>query len=617
MSPGDDKNMSDFIIQIGESVDPQVIARRLQGRPGMKDRTTRTWRFDWGSAVIQSPPGKGYEPHEAEGSVYACIGRPRVIGVTHEDDGPTGFGQHIFRNWRADSREALLERLTGMFALVSMSRSGFSVVTDLLGSQPIYQAADAGQRVYCVGSVADLVAEVSGRKGEIDLASVGEFIVFDQITFPYTTYRDVREIGPAAVHSWQLDDGPMRTNSNVYWTPAEPANWPSRSEVTDDLEQALRLAANEVSRGAKHLAITLSGGRDSRTVLAVLKTHGIDAALTYCTRENRETQTAAQVANSAGVPHVLVRRSPHFYGQMLARTMPLIGSEVRGVAHGLAIVDAGLADKFDVVVGGYLSDTLLKDHFMPHVQREQFRPKSLRERLRKLLQRPRVPDQDTCRWAASPNLLSREIRTEVERRRVDRRQEIAKIRPETAAEWQGFWPISRQHDVGAAWGNNRLFCADELFYFREVVQVAARLSPADRYVGRATHDAFNRVCGELNALVNANTGVAANAGDKEEGRYFKRLRTTGRLNGFRNLPPSDTPWNDVQHSWADSRMLLTHSPDWQRYRAEVVQSPAADIIQSVLSADNRTLISEFHRDDDPRVSMALIQMGLHIEHALS
>lgn len=609
--------MSDFIIQVGESVDPQVIAQRLQDRPGMKDRTTSIWRFDWGSAVIQSPPGKGYEPFGKDGAVYACIGRPRIIGFTHEEDGPTGFCQRVSRDWRPDSLDGLLESLTGMFALVSINRAGFGVVTDILGSQPIYYATHATRRMSCIGSVADLVAEISGRKRDIDLVSAGEFIVYDQVTFPYTTYRNVREVDPAVVRTWEVEDGTIRASDKVYWAPAEPASWPTRSEITDDLEQALRSAATEVSRGAEHLAITLSGGRDSRTVLAVLKSHGIDAALTYCTRENRETQTAAQVAKAAGVPHILVRRNPHFYGQILARTMPLIGSEVRGVAHGFAIVDAGLAHKYDVVVGGYLSDTLLKDHFMPQFQRERFRHMSFRERLRAFVLGTSPPDQDACRWAASPDLLFSDIRKEVDKRRADRRREIAKIRPETAAEWQGFWPISRQHDVGAAWGNNRLFCADELFYFRKVVEVAARLSPSDRYVGTAAHDAFNRVCGNLNALVNANTGVAASAGDDEEGRYFKRLRRTGHLNGFRNLPPSDAPWNDVQHSWADSKMLLTHSPDWHGYRQEVLQSAAVGVLDSVLSTDNRILIRQFQPDDDPRVNMALIQMGLHIQQSLS
>lgn len=608
--------MSDFIIQIGERVSPKHIAQILQDRPGMEDRPARIWQFKWGSVVIQAPPGRGYEPFEKDGVIYACIGRPRIMGFEHEKSGVAGFGRKVAEAWENDAVDGLLETLTGMFVLAVIGSNGFSIVTDILGSQPVYQAKGRSEQVTCLGSLADIVANVTNQRNDIDLASVGEFIVFDQITFPYTTYRQVLEIEPATVHTWQHDVGEMRTKQETYWRPVEPGVWPSLGEITDDLESAIRSAAQEISRGAAHIAVTLSGGRDSRTVLAALKPYGVEAALTYCSRENRETEIAAQVAKAAGVDHVLVRRNPHFYGELLQRTMNLVGSEVHGEAVGLAIADAGMANRYDVIVGGYLSDTLLKDHFMPQAQREKFRHKSMRERLRQLVARPRHADESSAQWFASLDLLCPEIREQVVRRRRNRLNHIASIRPETAAEWQGFWPVSRQHDIGAAWGNSRLFCSDELFYFRRIIEVAARLPPRDRYAGTAAHDTFNRVCGTLNTLINANTGVAASANHREEGKYFKKLRRTGQLSEFRSLPASNTPWNDVQHSWADSKMLLLHSPDWLRYRDEVLHSDALGILYSIVSADSHEQIHRFTLEDDPRVNMALIQMGLKIRRNL-
>lgn len=608
--------MSDFIIQIGERVSPKHIGQKLQNRPGIEDRPARIWQFKWGSVIIQAPPGRGYEPFEKDGVIYACIGRPRILGFEHEKSGVAGFCRKIAVAWENDAVDDLLESLTGMFVLAAIYKNGFSIVTDLLGSQPIYQATERSEHITCVGSSADIVAKVTNQSNEIDLASIGEFIVFDQITFPYTTYHHVTEIEPAAVHTWQIDNGEIRTRQKIYWRPVEPDVWAGRGEIADDLESAIRSAAQEISRGASHLAVTLSGGRDSRTVLAALKPYGVEAALTYCSRENRETEIAAQVAKAAGVDHVLVRRDPHFYGTLLERTMNLVGSEVHGEAVGFAISDAGMGKRYDVIVGGYLSDTLLKDHFMPHAQREKFRHKSMRERLRQLVFRPRHADGLGTVWSASLDLLCPEIREQVVQRRRDRLNYIASIRPESAAEWQGFWPVSRQHDVGAAWGNSRLFCSDELFYFRRIIEVAARLSPRDRYAGTAAHDTFNRVCGTLNTLRNANTGVAANADHREEGKYFNRLRRTGQLSEFRSLPASDTPWNDVQHSWADSKMLLLHSPDWLRYRDEVLHSDALDILNSIVSADSCDQIRQFTLQHDPRVNMALIQMGLRIKRNL-
>lgn len=604
--------MSDFIIQIGEMQSPERVARRLRDRPGMKDRPVVVKRFKWGSVAIQPPPGRGYQPLERNGGVFACTGRPRVIGLAHEDAGDDGFCRAVAQALENHTLAEMSASLTGMFVLAILDNEGFRIVTDLLGSQPVYQAGGKEKESLCVGTNADIVAEVAGHLGNIDFVSVGEFLVYDQISFPFTTYRQLTELEPATVYEWNCSGQAIQTSGRVYWEPREPEVWPGRNEIASELESALRLGAEEISRGSRRLAVTLSGGRDSRTVLALLRTRGVAAALTFCTRENRETEVAAQVAEAAGVRHVLVRREPHFYGKLLERTMALIGSEVRGVAHGFAILDAGLSGQFDVVVGGYLSDTLLKDHFMPLAQLDSLRKKTFRERLSALF-RPQNPRNNTnTRWAASPEILCPSIREQVQLRRSKRLARIAEVRPKSAEEWQGFWPISRQHDIGSAWANIRLLCSDELFYFRSVLEVAARISPSNRYAGTVAHATFNRLCGPLNAMMNANTGVAASADDQEEGSYFKKLRRTGQLDEFRCLPASAAPWNDVQHSWADPVKLLLYSPDWSRYRQNLLHSSGVEILNSILSQGSRDMVSKYKLGDDPRTAMALIQMGLHI-----
>jgi asparagine synthetase B (glutamine-hydrolysing) len=609
--------MSDFIIQIGEMLAPEQVAERLRDRPGMKDRPVIVRRFSWGTAVIQPPPCQGYQPFEENGILLACTGRPRIIGVSHEESGDNGFCRELAQAIEHCPVTELPPSITGMFALAILHSDGFRIATDMLGSQPIYKAESGTNGKLCIGTNADIVTEIVGHRNEIDLVSIGEFLVYDQISFPFTTYQRTREMDPAAVHQWHFGDGSCLASSHVYWQPSEPKIWPRRNDIADELESALRLAAEEISRGTHKLAIPLSGGRDSRTVLALMRATGIEAALTYCTRENRETDVATQVAKLAGVRHLLVRREPHFYGKVLERTMALIGSEVRGEAHGFAVFDAQLAKQFDVIVGGYLSDTLLKDHFMPLAQREQLRKKTFRERMTSLFRAQNTRPMPGTRWAASRDMLCPEIRDQVESRRRERLAQIARIRPESAEEWQGFWPISRQHDVGSAWANNRLFCADELFYFRQVLEVATRMSPEDRYSGTVAHLTFNRLCGPLNSMINANTGVAASADNGEEGKFFKKLRRTGRLDEFRSLPASNAPWNDVQHSWADPVKLLLHSPDWQRYRENISRSNANDVLRSILSTESCDMLTRYEPGGDPRASMALIQAGMHIMGSLA
>ncbi|MBK9019745.1 MAG: hypothetical protein IPL72_06985 [Sulfuritalea sp.] len=162
--------------------------------------------------------------------VFACSGRPRVIGIAHEVAGDDGFCRAAFGILKNESIDAMLESLTGMFALTLLGDDGFRVVTDLLGSQPVYQTVGTISGTMCIGTNADIVAEVSGHKSDIDLVSVGEFVVFDQITFPFTTYRFITELEPASVKEWQCLYQQTRSFNKSYWQPREPESWPSRAE---------------------------------------------------------------------------------------------------------------------------------------------------------------------------------------------------------------------------------------------------------------------------------------------------------------------------------------------------------------------------------------------------
>ena len=104
--------------------------------------------------------------------------------------------------------------------------------------------------------------------------------------------------------------------------------------------------------------------------------------------------------------------------------------------HGLCIPESGLSNKFDVILGGQLSDTYLKDHYMPKWQREYFRPKGPKERLgivlRKVLNIPRpvhLPGigSNLGRYRLE-KYLSAEIRQQVRARRAHRLDEVKKIK---------------------------------------------------------------------------------------------------------------------------------------------------------------------------------------------
>ena len=153
--------------------------------------------------------------------------------------------------------------------------------------------------------------------------------------------------------------------------------------------------------------------------------------------------------------------------------------------HGLCIPESGLSNKFDVILGGQLSDTYLKDHYMPKWQREYFRPKGPKERLGVVLRKVLNIPQPVHLPGIGSNLgryrlekyLSADMRQQVRARRAHRLDEVKKIRPSTAEEWVKFWPTSRQDDLAHIMGNSKLFAFETLFLHRYITEFATKLLP--------------------------------------------------------------------------------------------------------------------------------------------
>jgi len=605
--------LSDFIIQLGSGIGAERVAQLLRDRPGMADAPVHTYCFPWGSVVLQEPRGRGYVPLHEDAELFCCVGRPRFVGVTHEDRGPDGFNRIFAERWRRGDRKALSDALTGMFVLARCHDSGVEVLTDQMGFRPVYVASNLTRELSAVGSHIDTVADAASNATDFDLASLGELLVYQHITFPYTTRKNVRELDPASLHSFRTEHTGFHKNTVTFWVPREPAVFAPKHELVEQLEDALRFAGHDISRGAETVAVMLSGGRDSRAVLAVLPRDRCVAAVTFFTRENREFRVARIVAEKHGVVHYGAQRHPEFYAKLVDRGIRLLGSELRADAHGYAIVDNALDKRVDLIVGGFLSDTLLKDHFMSRQQKKILRRKGWGERLKDRLIALRLHPPRRAR-AGKPHefflrmRLCPDIRDDVADRRSVRLGQVAARRPETANEWCYFWPASRQHDMSFALGNSRLFCADELFMHRRIVDLAASLPNTLRYAGQVANAAFARVYGSLGSIVDANTGAPAAAALPLKGLAAKRRRR--QCSTTTHATTGEDPWNDVDHSWVDFESLQRYSAAWNSYRRRLLAA-GRSILEEVLLPDPAIYFESYVARDGVTFNRLAVQLGAY------
>ena len=611
--------MNDLLIQFGPDADGRRLAELLCSRPVVSSHAVRVFEFPWGVVALQPPKGRGYAPlhDEAAQTLVMCVGRPRFIGVEHEWHGESGFNTLLRERLASDGAQSTSDALTGMFAAVECSPAGVRVLTDPMAFLPVYVGRNRAGRVAAVGTQPELVAALAGRSTDFDPVSLADLLVNQFVTFPYTTRHGVTQLEPASRSEFDRATGQMRTT--VFWQPREPAagEWPDPEAMEAELEAALRVAAEDVSRGAAKIAVTLSGGLDSRVVLSLLPRERLAGAVTYATRENYELAVARRIAAAAGVPHRVAWRNEEFYAELMPRAVALLGTELRGDSHGFAIVDNGLDESFDLVVGGFLSDTLFKGHYLSAEVKERLRPLPAHARLRrsaaaaarKVGVLPRVETRphyfdDARRMAAR---LKSDVREALDERRRVRVEQLQQIRPESAEEWLRFWPASRCDGSYGPQANTRLFTADELFMHRRVIEVAARTPLREKVDGRLTKRVFPKLYGELGRIENSGTGLPADAPP-----------TAKRPRRASTAPPSPSayPWNDVPHSWVDYVLLQKLSPVWQAYRKSLADSLAMGVLDGVLEGGAGEFVRAYHDEAGFLFNRAVMQATYAIDRAL-
>lgn len=605
--------MSDFILQFGDSLSAKKTARSLSQRPWLKDRPIHIKVYSWGQLILQEPPGPGYSPYIDGEVLVGCAGRPRFLRKSQMAKTKDNFCTDLAKQWSDSANAKLLqENLTGIYAVIKSSANKVVILTDPMGGQPVYSAYSQDGRLVAIGTDVETLAMLSDRQQDYDSVSLGELLVYNNISFPFSSRNGITEFQPAAEININLHNYPV-VKERILWIPREP-DFVNPEDLVDNLVDCMRAAGSDIAASAGSIGITLSGGLDSRAVLSLFPRDQV-TAITYVTHENYETDTARAVANQFGCDHIFARRSEDFFCRLLLENGPaILGTERRAMLHGLCIPEAGLADRFDVILGGQLSDTYLKDHYMPKWQREHFRPKAPKERLGILLRKILHIPQPVHPPGIGSNMgryrlekfLSSEIRTQVQERRALRLQQVQEIRPKTAEEWARFWPTSRQDDLAHIMGNSKLFPFETLFSHRYITDFATRLLPAERYSGKVASQAFAILYGELGLINDANTGQLPGV----------KKSSDVRIAELRTQPRGTKCWNNVPNSWFDLVGLQKYAPEWQQKRLELEKSEALDVLNPLLDRPASQLAGNYIEELGPTFNQMFFQLALMIEKQL-
>jgi len=190
----------------------------------------------------------------------------------------------------------------GAFQILHCSPNGRSltIVVDRCGLQPLYYFDGPDCLVFA--SDFSLLFTLLGRTPEVDHKSLAELFEIGMVAGDRTLFSGVR-VFPAGSIARYTDD---KLTVRRYWRPvyADDREGFNGRTAMDLLDRALRKSVRERAALCGNTSVLLSGGMDSRLLLAAAVGEGLTVpACTFGDKDSPDHRIAAEVAGRLGVEH--------------------------------------------------------------------------------------------------------------------------------------------------------------------------------------------------------------------------------------------------------------------------------------------------------------------------
>jgi asparagine synthase (glutamine-hydrolysing) len=298
----------------------------------------------------------------AFGTVYGRLGGS-------SDRRPAGVStpEYCARVYADDGIDALTE-LNGEFVAVVIDhdRDTLQIVTDLLGSLPVYYHLDETWLLFST-SVQSLVQHLA-VDAAFDSASLIEYLARKTVRGTETLFTGIKQLPPASVTTIDLTGTSEPITHERYWTPVpKPVDRPI-DRFVDRFTEAFTAAIDDRIRDDRRHGLLLSGGSDSRLLAATVdpnRAYGFSAG---SSSPADESDTAARVARVIDVPFDRFELGRDRYPDFL-EGYAHHGGGIGWFNEGRTLTTAEtMRSKVDALVSGLYADVFFKGWSLPSRQ---------------------------------------------------------------------------------------------------------------------------------------------------------------------------------------------------------------------------------------------------------
>lgn len=251
-------------------------------------------------------------------------------------------------------------KLNGSFliALYNVNLKELLLVNDRFSSRPLFYYYDQKKLIF--GTQLRPLLKLQQLPRHLDLQAVLEFFAFQRVLADRTLYQDVKVLPPASILRFR--DG--RLFLEQYWKMRYTNEARSEAYYVEALADALRNAVARRTRGNHRFGILLSGGLDSRVILAA-DDGKISRAFTLGDFENKEVRIAREIAQAKGCKHIFLHRDLDHYFRLVDEAIDIGDGMYRfDHAHFLGFLQK-IKEECSVILHGYGLDYTFQGLYLP------------------------------------------------------------------------------------------------------------------------------------------------------------------------------------------------------------------------------------------------------------
>jgi asparagine synthase (glutamine-hydrolysing) len=492
-----------------------------------------------------------------------------------------------------------LEQINGNSVVIvyDAPRQTLYLATDPCGVFPAFKIETPEGIQYC--SHPDVLADVANERHRLDESSLAEFILSGTVTPPYSYYERIRAVDAGTIFTHDLGGNRRRdpTKRRYFEFSYRGDSKVQEEDLANQLAAALRRAVQR--RTLPRLgrsAVALSGGLDSRVILASSLGAERTFAFTCYDEPNRELRTAEAIARSLSVPFLPLRRGADYYAEHAERGVRISGG-MGSLAnnHFLGVMPRLKSEGMENLLTGCYCDYLFKglplnrrSHWL--TRQEKLAPFRRQFYFSHFAASSELADRARERWESRVPQKWREQETptavfEVEARRT--------------------FPLSYEGDNQQRVVPQRLtgWCPPVLD--RDVIDVYCRLP----FTFKLNRSVFRKVVAtlapETRPIADSNTGATVDASLLREWVLCSQSRVQRKLSRLVRSRGSEESWPNWHHYVRESPKL---DRLWRRPNAD-----AMDLFRRVLGPSRLPQDVESLKRDEPFLFVGLLTLKLWLD----